>query len=145
MKDYFLRGWKFGAQVVVLFLSSALHELVLICVTKSFTPVFFTLFFTTVFLLDVREPKHFAGHVIFLYVFGLACGVFCCVYTMEFYATFNVNTHKLSSVNYIIPRCLSCLWLLFLRHDLGYITKLYINKIELYYLSVTVPILCILQ
>lgn len=109
VKDYFLRGWKFGAQVVVLFFSSALHELVLICATKSFTPVFFTLFFTTAFLLDLKEPKHFIGHLVFLYVFGLACGMFCCLYTMEFFAAFNITLGKLSTFNYIIPRCLSCL------------------------------------
>lgn len=104
-----LFGWRFGAKVVVMFLSAALHEFVIITIVKSFVPIFFLLFFITVFLLDIPEPpKQLIWNMVILYLWGLSCSVFAFLYTMEYYAV-NADGEIATGINHLTPKCFSCM------------------------------------
>lgn len=72
------------ARLIVFFISSVLHELVLSFMVRSFLPVFGIMFFVSGFLFYDTNDKY--GHYMVLYTIQMSMGVCVFLYTLEYYA-----------------------------------------------------------
>lgn len=109
MYEHVLPKNKTAAKATVIFISAAVHELILTVSLRMFFPVLFVLFFVFGSLLTtIRTPNNFVWHALFLYSYAFGWSLEMSMYAMEFFVNLNNPVKNTTMMDYLIPRTFTC-------------------------------------